>query len=73
MGAKILLKKNLPIGAGLGGGSSNAATAILGSEYSCLELNLTNTELQGIGSKIGADVPVFILGKLHGVRVSEKS
>ena len=61
-GAKIILKKKLPIGAGLGGGSSDAATAILGLN-AVWNLTLTNTELPGIGSKIGADVPVFISGR----------
>jgi len=61
-GAKIILKKKLPIGAGLGGGSSDAATAILGLN-AVWNLTLTNTELLGIGSKIGADVPVFISGR----------
>lgn len=61
-GAKIILKKKLPIGAGLGGGSSDAATAILGLN-AVWNLTLTNAELLNIGSKIGADVPVFISGR----------
>ena len=61
-GVKILLKKKLPIGAGLGGGSSDAATAILGLN-AVWNLALTNTELLSIGSKIGADIPVFISGR----------
>jgi len=57
--AKIHLIKNIPIGAGLGGGSSNAAsTLLLLNEF--LELNLDLLELHNISKKIGADVPFFL-------------
>tara|TARA_B110000459_G_C16450248_1_gene420376 strand:+ start:25 stop:864 length:840 start_codon:yes stop_codon:yes gene_type:complete len=61
LGANISLNKCLPIGGGLGGGSSNAATTLLGLN-AAWKLNLSNKELLSIGSKIGADVPVFVLG-----------
>ena len=60
-GIKIFLKKRIPIGAGLGGGSSNAATLLKGlNEY--YQLNIDNHQLMEWGSKIGADVPFFIKG-----------
>lgn len=62
LGASISLEKRLPSGAGLGGGSSNAATclAVLNRLW---ELNLSTDKLCEIGVKLGADVPVFIRGK----------
>lgn len=60
-GAKIQLKKVLPMGGGLGGGSSNAATTLLA--LNCLwELNLPINELSSLGLALGADVPVFVEG-----------
>jgi len=62
LGAKIVLKKILPMGAGLGGGSSDAATALVvlnevwGLKYSVNELAI-------LALKLGADVPVFVLGQ----------
>ena len=61
LGAKIQLQKRLPIGGGLGGGSSNAATTLLGLN-TLWQLNLPREELLKIGAQLGADVPVFILG-----------
>ncbi|TDR23208.1 4-(cytidine 5'-diphospho)-2-C-methyl-D-erythritol kinase [Marinicella litoralis] len=57
----ILVEKNIPTGAGLGGGSSNAAETLkfLNTHWKC---GLTQMELQKIGSKLGADIPVFISG-----------
>lgn len=61
-GARILIRKRLPLGGGLGGGSSDAATVLVG--LNCLwELNLGMEELCGLGLRLGADVPVFILGR----------
>lgn len=58
----IALQKVLPTGAGLGGGSSNAATTLLALNK-LWDLNLTTDTLIDIGTKVGADVPVFILGQ----------
>jgi 4-diphosphocytidyl-2-C-methyl-D-erythritol kinase len=55
----IDLQKNIPIGAGLGGGSSNAA-AILKALNNFYCLNLSETELESIGLELGSDVPFFI-------------
>ena len=62
LGASIILNKRLPSGAGLGGGSSNAATC-LAALNSLWGLNLSTEKLCEIGVKLGADVPVFICGK----------
>lgn len=61
-GIEIFVKKKIPIGAGLGGGSSNAATTLmtLNELWKC---NLSRKNLMKIGKKIGADVPFFIFGK----------
>ena len=62
LGVDILLKKNIPIGAGLGGGSSDAAT-ILMAINALAHLNYTKMELMEIGLRLGADVPFFIFGE----------
>ncbi len=59
---QITLDKHLPMGAGLGGGSSNAATTLLVLNE-IWQLNLNQNELIKIGASIGADVPIFIFGK----------
>lgn len=61
-GALISLDKRLPMGGGLGGGSSNAATTLvaLNQLWDC---QLSNDELAKIGLELGADVPVFIHGQ----------
>ena len=59
-GCKIKLIKHIPDGAGLGGGSSDAATVLLALNE-IYNTNLTNEELINIAVKIGADVPFFIL------------
>ncbi|PHS22394.1 MAG: 4-(cytidine 5'-diphospho)-2-C-methyl-D-erythritol kinase [Methylophaga sp.] len=60
-GALISLDKKLPLGGGLGGGSSNAATTLvaLNQLWNC---QLSNDELAQLGLALGADVPVFIYG-----------
>ena len=55
----IDLKKKIPHGAGLGGGSSDAATTLLALNR-LFETNLTREELAKLGSEIGSDVPFFI-------------
>lgn len=60
-GALLRLKKSLPLGGGLGGGSSDAATCLLGLNR-LWELNLSIDELAELGAQLGADVPVFVHG-----------
>lgn len=59
--ASISLQKNIPMGAGLGGGSSNAATTLL-TLNALWDTGLSEHDLCEIGLKLGADVPVFIRG-----------
>lgn len=61
-GCRIELQKNIPIGGGVGGGSSNAATTLLALN-ALWQTGLTLTELAKLGIQLGADVPIFILGK----------
>ena len=58
----ITLDKHLPMGAGLGGGSSNAATTLLALNE-IWQFNLSRDELIKIATTIGADVPIFIFGQ----------
>jgi len=60
-GADVLLIKRLPQGAGLGGGSSDAATTLLGLNR-LWRLGLSLDELAAAGLTLGADVPVFVRG-----------
>lgn len=61
-GYHIQLEKNIPMGAGLGGGSSNAATTLLmlNQLWQC---HLSIDKLMQIGEKLGADVPIFVFGQ----------
>ena len=58
-GCKIYLKKIIPDGAGLGGGSSDAAQVLIALNE-IYDTKLSNEQLKGIAVKIGADVPFFI-------------
>ena len=60
-GTKITLEKRLPMGGGLGGGSSDAATTLLALNK-LWELNLPKSRLAELGLSLGADVPIFIHG-----------
>lgn len=60
-GAKITITKKIPLGGGLGGGSSNAATTLVALNY-LWETNISNLDLQILGKTLGADVPIFIFG-----------
>ena len=71
-GVSISIEKRLPMGGGLGGGSSNAATTLLGLNH-LWQLNLGIDELADIGLALGADVPVFVRGHAaFGEGVGEK-
>ncbi len=61
-GADIAIDKILPMGGGIGGGSSDAATTLLALNH-LWGLGLPRTELLKIGLALGADVPVFVFGE----------
>lgn len=61
-GATIRLKKRIPAGGGLGGGSSDAATTLLALDR-LWGADLPLSQLAALGLQLGADVPVFILGQ----------
>lgn len=58
-GVRLRLDKKIPMGAGLGGGSSNAASFLLGMKR-LYGLRIGFTELLGLGERLGADVPFFL-------------
>ena len=60
-GVEINLQKRIPMGAGLAGGSSNAAAVLVGIDL-MWNLGLTQSELQDLGAKLGSDVPFCISG-----------
>ena len=62
LGVDIHLDKRLPMGGGLGGGSSDAASVLLGLNR-LWDLRLTRQQLQQFGLRLGADVPVFVFGQ----------
>ena len=61
-GADLQLEKHLPVGGGLGGGSSDAATVLLVLNR-LWNLNLSRAELMQLGVRLGADVPLFVYGR----------
>lgn len=61
-GARLLLSKRLPVAAGLGGGSADAAAALRAASR-LWGLHLSEAELQGLGAALGADVPVCLYGR----------
>lgn len=62
LGVDIAVTKRIPSGGGLGGGSSNAATALLALNH-LWQLNVPQTQLKSMGAALGADVPVFVGGR----------
>jgi len=62
LGAEIAIKKSIPVGGGLGGGSSDAATTLLALNQ-MWRTALSLSEIAAIGVKLGADVPVFVFGR----------
>ncbi|XZG70123.1 4-(cytidine 5'-diphospho)-2-C-methyl-D-erythritol kinase [Chitinibacteraceae bacterium HSL-7] len=62
LGADIRVEKRIPMGGGLGGGSSDAATVMLALNR-LWSLNLSRHELMALGVTLGADVPFFLFGR----------
>lgn len=60
-GVEILIDKKIPVGAGLGGGSTDAAATLVGMNR-LFELGYSETELMQFGTRLGADVPFCIIG-----------
>lgn len=61
-GVRIELNKNIPVGGGLGGGSSDAATTLVALNH-LFDLRLPAAALAELGLRLGADVPVFVRGQ----------
>jgi 4-diphosphocytidyl-2-C-methyl-D-erythritol kinase len=61
-GVTIVIEKNIPVAAGLGGGSSDAAAVLQGLDE-MLGLDLPQPELMALGRRLGADVPFFLYKK----------
>ncbi|GAB1258907.1 4-(cytidine 5'-diphospho)-2-C-methyl-D-erythritol kinase [Aurantivibrio plasticivorans] len=61
LGAKITLDKRLPMGGGIGGGSSDAATTLLALNH-LWNTQVSRKDLAELGRQLGADIPVFVLG-----------
>jgi 4-diphosphocytidyl-2-C-methyl-D-erythritol kinase len=71
-GIHVEIEKKIPLGAGLGGGSSNAATTLMAMNQ-LLKLNLSMKKLMQKGLEIGADVPFFLLeGSAIGSGIGER-
>ncbi|MBL7635737.1 4-(cytidine 5'-diphospho)-2-C-methyl-D-erythritol kinase [Atlantibacter hermannii] len=62
LGADIAIDKHLPMGGGLGGGSSNAATTLVALNH-LWKTGFSDEQLARLGVKLGADVPVFVRGR----------
>ncbi|MBB6343244.1 4-diphosphocytidyl-2-C-methyl-D-erythritol kinase [Pseudomonas fluvialis] len=62
LGADIWLDKRLPMGGGIGGGSSDAATTLVGLNH-LWQTGLDEDRLAALGLRLGADVPVFVRGR----------
>lgn len=60
-GVEIIIEKHIPVGAGLAGGSSNAAAVLVGLDL-LWQLGLTQSELQIFGAELGSDVPFCVAG-----------
>jgi 4-diphosphocytidyl-2-C-methyl-D-erythritol kinase len=61
-GVDITIEKQIPMGGGLGGGSSDAATTLIALNH-LWQTGLSRNELMALGLQLGADVPVFLLGQ----------
>lgn len=72
LGVDIAIDKQIPIGAGLGGGSSDAATILLGLNR-LWNLRLTRRQLMRLAVRLGADVPFFVFGRTaYATGIGEK-
>ena len=81
LGANLTLHKILPMGGGLGGGSSDAASTLIALNH-LWQTGLNKTELMQLGLQLGADVPFFIFGdnafaegvgeELHAIQTPER-
>lgn len=69
LGADIEVLKHIPVGGGLGGGSTDAATVLLGLNQ-IWQTRVSQEALGRLGLGLGADVPVFIQGHTAGERVA---
>jgi len=65
-GVEIYIEKNIPMSAGLGGGSSDAASVLMGMDK-LFGLNISKKRMMGLAAKLGADVPFFILGDTFAI------
>lgn len=75
VGVSVYIEKVIPVGAGLGGGSGNAAAVLKCINYLC-ELGLSRSELMALGAELGMDVPFHVIGgtcrgRGRGDRISE--
>jgi 4-diphosphocytidyl-2-C-methyl-D-erythritol kinase len=61
-GVDITIEKHIPMGGGLGGGSSDAATTLMALNY-LWQAGMTRSQLMRLGLQLGADVPFFLLGE----------
>ena len=61
IGLKIILEKHIPVGMGLGGGSSDAAATLIAINH-LWELDMSGEELKSVASSLGSDVPFFFQG-----------
>ena len=62
LGAEISIKKCIPMGGGLGGGSSDAATTLVALNQ-MWQIGLTSPQIAAIGVNLGADIPIFVEGR----------
>lgn len=62
LGVNISVEKRIPVGGGLGGGSSDAAVTLLALNQ-CWNLGFSRERLQSMGADLGADVPFFVFGR----------
>ncbi|NLG33666.1 MAG: 4-(cytidine 5'-diphospho)-2-C-methyl-D-erythritol kinase [Syntrophomonadaceae bacterium] len=67
-GVKITVKKNIPVGAGLAGGSTDAAATLMGINR-LYNLGISQRDLMGIAAELGSDVPFCLMGKTLMARI----